>query len=258
MNLKISILLILFGIHLNVWAQGPPITLDKPIMLGEKKGTVRPMVKIAENKVHSFTAFILDADYNISNNFAVAAEVPLVFPEHGDTGLGDIGLTAKYQFFRRDRMGETIRMTARVKNMFATGKKLETPILGMGHNMISVGVMAAREALKLGTQAEVGYNIMPSASHLNHWQYKLGFGLPLLKPSYPVNQINLYFETEGINLASHEGQSQYGYYYAQGLQYAKGIYTFDLSVQFPLAQSFHDVLTFERGLWTVIGMRVII
>jgi hypothetical protein len=259
MNIKISVLFIILGFSVGVWAQGPPITLDKPIMLGENKGTVRPMFKIADNTVHSFTAFILDADYNISNNFAVAAEVPLVFPEHGiGTGLGDIGVTAKYQFFRKDKMGETIRMTARVKNMFATGKKLETPTLGMGHNMISVGVLAAREALKLGTQAEFGYNIMPSASHLNHLQYKLGFGLPLLKPSYPVNQINLYFETEGINLASHEGQSQYGYYYAQGLQYARGIYTFDLSVQFPIAQSYHDVLTFERRLWTLIGMRVII
>jgi hypothetical protein len=243
----------------GVLAQGPPITLDKPIMLGEKKGTLRPFFKIADNTEHDFTAFVLDGDYNFSNKLAVAVEVPLVFPKHDEeTGLGDIGLTAKYQFYRKDGMGKTVRIAAKAKNMFRTGKSLETPTLGMGHNMTYLGILAARESLKLGVQAEFGYAVMPSADHLNHWLYKLGFGLPLLKATYPVNQINLYFELEGMNLRSHDDTSQYGYYYAQGLQYAKGRYTFDLSVQFPISQELHGTPTFERRLWTLIGARMII
>ena len=71
---KIAALLLLAAWATGVWGQGPPITLDKPIMLGEKKGTVRPFAKIADNTVHDFTAIILDADYNITNKLAVAAD----------------------------------------------------------------------------------------------------------------------------------------------------------------------------------------
>lgn len=241
------------------WAQGPPITLDKPIMLGEKKGTVRPFIKIADNKVYDFTAFVLDADYNLTNKFAIATEVPFVFANQSKSmSFGDLGLVAKYQFYRKDGMGKTIRIAAKAKNMFRTGERLETPMLGMGHNMTYVGILAARESLRLGTQAEFGYAAMPSADHLNHWLYKLGVGLPLLQPIYPVNQINLYFEFEGMNLPKHFNVRQYGYYYAQGLQYAKRRYTFDLSVQLPIAQQFHGTPTFERKLWTLLGARVII
>ena len=225
----------------------------------KKRGTVRPFLKIADNKVHDFTAFVLDADFNFTNNFAIAAEVPLVFAKHSaSTGLGDLGLTAKYQFYRKDGMGKTIRIAAKAKNMFRTGERLETPTLGMGHNMTYLGILAARESLRLGTQAEFGYAAMPSADHLNHWLYKLGFGLPLLKPIYPVNQINLYFEFEGMNLPKHINVNQYGYYYAQGLQYARKKYTFDFSVQVPIAQQFHGTPTFERKLWTLVGARMII
>lgn len=256
---KFTALLLLATWAMGIWAQGPPITLDKPIMLGEKKGTLRPFFKIADNAEHDFKAFVLDADYNFSNKFAVAAEVPLVFAAHSKTtGLGDVGLTAKYQFYRKDGMGKTVRIAAKAKNMFSTGKRLETPTLGMGHNMTYLGILAARESLKLGMQAEFGYVSIPSARHLNHWLHKLGFGLPLLKPTYPVNQISLYFEFEGMNLSKHNGLSQFGYYYAQGLQYARGRYTFDLSVQFPISQQFHGTPTFERRLWTLVGARVII
>lgn len=256
---KIAALLLLATGATSIWGQGPPITLDKPIMLGEQKGTVRPFAKIADNTVHDFTAIILDADYNFTNKLAVAAEVPLVFPTNGGTtGLGDVGVSAKYQFYRKDGMGKTVRIAAKAKNMFRTGKRLETPTIGMGHNMTYLGVLAARESLKLGTQAEFGYAAMPSASHLNHWLYKLGFGLPLLKPVYPVNQVNLYFELEGMNLPRHHGISRFGYYYAQGLQYARGRFTFDLSVQFPISQQFHGTQTFERRCWTLVGARMII
>jgi hypothetical protein len=226
-------------------------------MLGEQKGTFRPMLKLAQNKKHSFNALVLDGDYNVTNNFALMAKIPLVLPEYGKFGLGDVGIAAKYQFFRKDGMGKTIRIAAKAENMFASGKKLETMTLGMGHNMTYLGVLAARESLKLGTQAEIGYAVMPSASHLNHLQYKVGFGIPLLEPVYPVNQLNIYLEFEGLNLSKHLGTAQYGYYFAPGFQYAKGIYTFDLSVQMPIKQQF-QVTTFERKLVGLLGMRVII
>lgn len=45
--------------------------------------------------------------------------------------------------------------------MFATGKSLETMILGMGHPMTYLGFSGAKESLKLGIQSELGYYFHP-------------------------------------------------------------------------------------------------
>jgi hypothetical protein len=253
-----NIVLLLFVVaNFRVLAQGPPITLDKPIMLGEKKGTIRPIFKVINSDNISFKTFILDADYNFTNNLATMIEVPLTFGANNlKTGFGDMALGLKYQFYTKNDMGKTLRIAAKAKNMFATGRKLETQILGMGHNMTYLGILAARESLKLGVQAELGYNIVPTASHLGNLNYKLGFGLPCFEAVYPVDQLNLYFEFEGINMAKHFGETQYGYYYAQGIQYAKNIYTYDLSLQFPLKQQI--IPTYQRNFVLQLGMRVII
>ncbi len=243
---------------INSFAQGPPILLDKPIMLGEKKGTIRPVFKRADNKKHDFNAFVLDADYNFTNNLATMIEVPLTFGAHNTTaGLGDVALGLKYQFYRKDGMGKTTRIAAKVKNMFATGKKLETMMLGMGHNMTYIGILAAKESLKLGIQSEIGYNFVPSATHLSNIDYKIGFGIPLLEPVYPVKQVNIYIELEGMNMRKHTGKAQYGYYVAPGLQYAKGLHTFELSYQFAIKQQLH-VETLERRSSLHVGVRRII
>ena len=239
-------------------AQGPPITLDKPIMLGEKKGVLRPYLKFADNERRDFTALVLEGDYNVSNAFAVGAELPLVYDRIGGTGLGDLSLMGKYQFFRRDGMGKTVRIAAKAKQTFATGRDAETMTLGMGHAMTYVGVLAARESLALGTQFELGYGFVPSNRRLSQLNYKLGFGLPLLEPTYPVKQVNLYFETEAIHLRDFDGAAQYGFYYAQGLQYARGRYTFDLSVQLPVAQQLDGSPGMARRLTILAGIRVIL
>ena len=80
--------------------------------------------------------------------------------------------------------------------------------------------------------------------------------LHLLKPNYPVNQVTVYLETEGMNLPDYYGEKQYGYYYAPGLQYARGKATFDASLQLPLAQQVPISLT--RRWAGLIGVRYIL
>ena len=241
----------------RVFAQGPPILLDKPIMLGANKGTVRTLYKNQELKVYDFSTCMLEADYNVSNFVALGTEIPINFFQNSIV-VGDLNLMAKVQFYNYNRIGKTVRLAAKAKQMFATGKKLETMTLGMGHAMSYLGLLAARESLKLGTQAELGYYFSPSASHLNFLSAKLGFGIPLLKPVYPVNQVNLYFESEGIFAQNHLGKKQYGIYLAPGIQYAKKIFTVEASFQFPLGQQFHHLATYERRSSLLIGGRVII
>ncbi len=258
MRFLFASLLILACTAPRLFAQGPPITLDKPIMLGEKKGTLRPYLKLANNARRDFTAFVVEGDYNVSNSFAIGAEVPLVYDRLDDFGLGDVSVMAKYQFYRKDGMGKTVRIAAKGKQSFATGRDAETMLLGMGHSMSYLGILAARESLALGTQFELGYGFVPTNQRLSQLSYKLGFGLPLLESAYPVKQVNLYFETEGINLRDFEGDAQYGYYYAQGLQYAIGRFTYDLSVQFPLTQQLQGSPGMERRISALLGFRVIL
>ena len=47
-------------------AQGPPILLDKPIMLGANKGTLRSYIKINDMKPFDFNTLMVEADYNPS------------------------------------------------------------------------------------------------------------------------------------------------------------------------------------------------
>ena len=238
-------------------AQGPPILLDKPIMLGANKGTLRSYIKINDMKPFDFNTLMVEADYNLSNQIAFGVEIPI---NHfsDKINLGDLSIMGKYQFYKKDGIGNSTRIAVKAKQMFPTGKKLETMVLGMGHAMSYLGLAGARESLKLGVQSELGYYFAPSNNHLNFLSAKLGFGLPLLKPSYPVNQLNLYLESEANFAQSHLGESQYGIYLAPGIQYAKGIYTFDFSYQFPVAQNFHNLISYHKNSAVLLGARIII
>lgn len=254
-NLGLAILMV--SMHFGTLvAQGPPITLDKPIMLGKHKATVRTMFRLAKNQVWDYAGLVAEGDYNFTNNFAAGLEIPLVYNiSASEPGIGDLSAMVKYQLIRKDGVGKTIRIAAKGKHTFPTGGNFGTPTLGMGQNMSYLGILAAREALHLGIQVEAGYMHAWQDQHMNQWVYKFGLGLPLLKPKYPVKQVNLYFEWEGMNLAQHAGEAQYGYYYAQGLQYARHKNTLEASFQFPIAQQLSSVPGMNRQWMMLLGAR---
>lgn len=242
----------------HVRAQGPPITLDKPITTGGREGTLRANHRVYDNAQRDFQALFLSGEYNFTPALALGADVPLV-AEGGRVGLGDIRLSTKVQLLSRNAIGKTFRVAATARQTFATGRDgVETPVLGMGHAMTYVGVLAARETLDLGLAAELGYGYVPGETRLSRLSYKLGVGVPLLEPTYPVKQFNLFIETEGLHLPAAEGRAQYGLYAAPGIQYARGRYTFDASVQFPITQQLNGSPGLERRLATLVGFRVIL
>ena len=240
-----------------LYSQGPPIRLDKPLMLGSGETTARALYNYIDTDRGSYSYLLLEADHNITSDIAVGVALPWLFSGiYGNNQLGDLAIMGKYQFFRKDGMGKTTRIAAKVKQMFPTGKDLKVPVIGMGHYKTYLGGLAAYESLKIGVQAEVGYYLLPSESHFNALSYQLGVGIPLLKPSYPANQVNIYIEAEGMNMGSHEGSAQYGYYLAPGLQYARGRFTVEASLQFPISQQLHA--GYERDLWLLFGGRMVL
>ncbi len=238
--MRINFIVFIIGLGLSgtvLNAQGPPIRLDKPIMLGSGESTVRALYNYINTDQTNYSMALLMADHNVTSDFAVEVEIPWVFSsDWGSDRPGDMSVMLKYQFYRKDGMGKTTRIAAKAKHSFPTGRELKVPIAGMGHHKTYFGTLAAYESLSLGVQAEVGYYVVPGESDLNMLSYQLGVALPLLPPAYPTNQINVYLEADGMNMRGHEGHSQFGYYIAPGLQYARGKFTVEASVRFPISQ----------------------
>ena len=183
-----SICLLLFLVVTEVSSQGPPITADKPIMLGGGSFTTKTLTEIRKTERGTFTYVPLMLHYLPTANSLLAVHLPYIgynLENGGDGGgLADIKIMGKYQFFRKDATGKTFRVVAKTLQSLPTGKELDVMELSTGKYSGYYGIVAGYESLKYGISNEIGYNWMPDGT-LDEFRYKLGFGLPLLKPQYP-------------------------------------------------------------------------
>jgi len=256
----ISILLLLSSIATTVdlSAQGPPITADKPIMLGGGTMILQSLVESRSTTQGHFTAIPIVYHYLPTSNSLIGLHLPFVgYSFDGDFGnsgfgLGDISLLGKYQFYRKDGTGKTFRLVAKTLQTFPTGKELNYEIYSSGMYQSYYGLVAGYESLKHGISNELGYQLSPSGNN-DEIRYKLGFGLPLLRPTYPVNQLNLYFEDQSSWFVE---QDEYLMLYAQGIQYARGRYTIEAAVQVPLVED--RVFARQRDYSLFFGTRIIL
>lgn len=222
---------------LTVCAQGPPIITDKPIMIGEKRVVLKTLtrVEVHENE-RSFNAPLM-AHYIIKPNFLVAAHVPLAGINHFEhnhrqTGLGDVSVQMKYQFFRWDKSRKTARAALKMQQYFPTGFDSHNYEISIGEWQTFAGLTFGYEALRYGLGANIGYHYV--ANHQDYFHYKLSVGLPLMPLVYPPKQINLYFEYDGeINMAD----STHNLFLAQGIQYAIKRITFETAIKIPIIQN---------------------
>ncbi len=237
---RVSILFVLIGcLSGPLKAQGPPITSDKPIMLGAKRIIVKTLTEIAKVEKGTFTRIPFMVHYLPTANSLVALHIPMISyrfdqEEGGMNGrtLGDIQLLAKYQFYRKDKTGKTFRMVVKSLQSFGTGKRLELTTISTGEYQSYFGLVAGMESLKFGFSNELGFNIAPS-SDFDELKYNLGFGLPIKPHVFPINQINVYFEYANRWFVNRD---EYQLFYAQGIQFARDKLTIEVSIQLPLIQ----------------------
>jgi len=226
------------------YSQGPPITGDKPIMLSGGTMLVKTLTEIRHTNEGKFTKAPIMVHYIFSNKFLMAAHVPHVSykfdnPEMGEgSGLGDVQVMAKYQLFRNDNTGKTLRVVAKTVQNLPTGEKLGIEGMSTGEYESYQAFVLGYETIKYGLGMELGYNVAPNGYQGNEVIHKFGVGLPLLKPVYPVNQINLYFEYQQSWFPKIEA---YQLFYAQGIQYAIDQFTFEAAVQVPLVQDIAEI-----------------
>lgn len=249
--------LLLIGISQNsAFSQGPPITGDKPVMLGANSWILKTLTEIRNTESGTFISAPMMVHYLPSANSLLGIHIPFVHTKfdglNGSQFIGDVELLVKYQFYRKDGMGKTFRLVAKTMQMVPTGNQLNLEGISMGTYQSYTGLIAGYESLKYGISNEIGYNLQPTGN-MDEMRYKLSFGLPLMKPSYPVNKVNLYFEYQSswfINM------DEYLLLYAQGVQYAKGQLTIEAAVQFPLIQT-SSILRLERNFSVFLGSRYI-
>ncbi len=242
----------------GAFAQGPPITADKPIMLGEGSWVVKTLTEINVAEQGTYTYAPIMVHYIVKPNILVGVHAPFTHYSFEDAQgneagghFGDLRLLGKYQFLRKDQMGKTFRMVAKTIQNLPTGP--DRIFAGERHGAYSgyYGIVAGYEYIKYGISSEVGYQWVPEYNN-DALRVKLGFGLPLLKPVYPVNQLNLYFEYAS-NWEPETGN--YRLQYAQGIQYAKNRLTVEASVRVPLAQKVGDGMRYRYGI--LLGTRYI-
>ncbi|MBX2816737.1 MAG: hypothetical protein KTR24_12090 [Saprospiraceae bacterium] len=255
---KQIVLLLLLGAACTSWAQGPPITADKPIMLGGGY-IIKTLTEVRSTEGGTFTRFPLMVHYLPSANSLVALHAPLVFHNFKTEGdfedgmnLGDLQLLGKYQFYRKDGHAKTFRMVLKTIQSLPTGKEYGITGMSTGQYESYVGVVAGRETIKLGMSWEAGYNWSPSSDR-DELRLRYGIGLPILRPVYPVKQVNIYFELSG-NILTERNQSEW--LYAQGLQYAIKRLTFEAAYQWPISTSVDDLFQFKSSVF--LGARYII
>ncbi|HET8837475.1 MAG TPA: hypothetical protein VFM82_00600 [Flavobacteriaceae bacterium] len=253
-----AILFMVFSINQN-FAQGPPITGDSPIMIGGGRILLRNITEIRSTDRGTFVWAPLMVHYLPTSNSVVAVHLPLVhynfdseFSDLGNgTSFGDLQIMGKYQFYRKDGMGKTLRMVVKTLQNLPTGKELGIEGMSTGHYESYLGTVLGYETLEYGISTEFGYNFSPNGSNDN-LKLELGFGLPLLEPTYPVNQLNLYFEYENQFYTENSG---YRLLFAQGIQYAVDQLTLDAAVQISLVQ---DLLPEQKRNYSIfIGGRYV-
>ncbi len=240
--MKFSHLIILSFFLTSQWAlaQGPPITGDKAIMLAPGNKLFKTLTEIRKFDGGEVIGAPLMFHYLPGPNYLLGVHIPYVYYnlESDMTGmqgstLGDIQLLGKYQFHRNDQMGKTFRVAAKTLQILPTGKELDVVGISTGTYNGYYGIIAGLETIKYGITTELGINHAPQNED-DEIRYKLGFGLPLKKPAYPVDQINLYFEYQSSWFFESEN---YFLGFAQGIQYAKNQVTVEAAIQLPLAQS---------------------
>lgn len=241
----------------KIAAQGPPITTDKPIMLGGNSVIIKTLTEIRIKESGTVTRVPIMFHYLPSANTLVALHLPLVNIDYNsgfrDNGLslGDIDILAKYQFYRRDGKQKTFRIVGKTLQTLPTGLDVSIRDISTGKYSGYYGLVAGYEYIKYGISNELAFEHTPSTDDLDV-HYKFGFGLPILEPVYPVKQLNFYFEPHLRWLTK---PNQYELLYSQGVQFAIKRLTVEAAIQFELAGNSDFLASYKHSIY--IGTRFI-
>lgn len=234
--LTVSVLL-LIG---NLYAQGPPIFTDTPIMLGLEGRGLRTFGTYISKENASIYMHPIAIPYNISARWQAGIIAPFahVSPIGIDSrfGLGDVKVFTKYQLVQKDGKGKTFRTLIKITETFPTGNSSENPQLGSGAYQTTVGLVNGYVTTQYGIYGEVAYNFT-SDGLPDNLIYNLAFGLPLLPQQYPPKQLNLFLEFNG----NYQTEGNNTLFISPGAQWIGGRrFLLEAGIQLPLIEEVPD------------------
>ena len=278
----------------TVFAQGPPINTDTPIMLGLEGGGIRTFAKFVRR-----TTLLQDGDeipddmdrqvtvrvtpiaipYNLfSDRFQMGVIVPFVDVDFESTvqdmssfGIGDMRVFAKYLLYQRDRKKETFRIASKAGVKFPTGDENKMPALGSGSTDYFFSTVAGWIKDRSGIYLEGIYNLNTSHNQVdfgNSFAYNLAFGyrlLPAVYETYPSPQLNGFLEINGtttakseVNGVTNEDSGGTTIFLSPGLQFVGGRrWLVEASLQIPIVNEPNG--TQLATDWTLsIGTRILL
>lgn len=235
---KILISLIVLSMTLEVYAQGPPIFTDTPIMLGLEGRGIRTFGNIVSKENAQAYIHPVALPYNITNKWQVGVVAPFVSKSPdgmvGRSGFGDLQVFTKYQLFQKDGKAKTLRSLIKLTETAPTGNNSEAPPLGTDTWQTTLSLVNGYVTTKYGIYGEVGYNI--SGNNLpDNFIYNLAFAYPLLPQKYPPRQLNVFAELLGSYLLDGVGNNLF---FAPGIQYIAGRkLLFESGIQLPIDEA---------------------
>jgi len=188
--------LYVFSLTSNLFAQGPPINADTPILLGLEGGGFRTFGKIISTDSGETYVQPFAIPYNLGRNFQIGVIQPFVsrFPNRGEnqSGFGNLSLFAKQMLIQIDSKAKTFRSLLKFTQTFPTGASNVSTDVYSSQIMLVTGYVT----LKYGFYGSVGYTFV-SKNLPDNLIYNFAFGYPLLPQKYPPFQLNLYLEFNG-------------------------------------------------------------
>ncbi len=185
-----------FSLASNLFAQGPPINTDTPILLGLDGGGFRTFGKIISTETGTTYIQPVAIPYNLGSDFQLGVIQPYVlsYPDNKDnkSGFGNLSLFAKQMLVQFDFKGKTIRSLLKFTQTFPTGSSDISADVYSSQIMLVTGYVT----LKYGLYASAGYTFV-SKNLPDNLVYNFAFGYPLLPQKYPPFQLNLYLELNG-------------------------------------------------------------
>jgi hypothetical protein len=242
-------------VHL-AYAQGPPITVDNPIMLGARRVVVQNLTEVRSTNHGTLVRSSWRGNYRPTAHTLVGLDVPLVYaalPEgEPHYRVGDIQLIGKYQFYRRDRTERTLRAAFKTVQTLPTGPPLGIEDISMGQYQAYGGAVVGYESLRYGLAGELGYRYVPQHDS-DAAAARFSAGLPLLPARYPVRQLTLYGEANAqwFPITGHHLLLA-----GSGVQFALRRFIMEAAGQWPVVQQVAEANQRRFSLW--LGFRYVI
>lgn len=222
----------------KMFAQGPPIFTETPIMLGVEGRGVRTFGNIVQKENANVYVQPIAIPYNITNKWQVGAIIPFVaIKPNGmktNSGVGDLNSFVKRQLYQIDGKAKTLRGLVKITETLPTGKTSGTPPLSPDAWQTNLSIVNGYVTTEYGIYTEFGYTLKGN-NLTDNFIYNVAFGFPLLPQKYPPKQLNVFLELNGVYEFDDIGNTLL---VSPGLQFIAGRkFLVETGIQLPIEQA---------------------